>query len=118
MEQRRKKYFNAEYAWDVSPKNYVKCDPCVGILPLQQDLVQAGVWWLARDWNNYNDVNDDDEDYTNTVYFTRLHIRYNRKQFPQDLMFQVTPNKESYQARYIITHPATVIFPVKPEKNT
>jgi len=99
-----------EYAWDVSPKNYVKCDPCVGNPPVQQDLVQAGVWWLARDWNNYNDVNDDDEDYTNTVYFTRLHIRYNRKQFPQDLMFQVTPNKESYQARYIITHPATGDF--------
>lgn len=96
-----------EYAWDVSPKNYVKCDPCVSTPPGLQDLVQAGVWWLQRDWNNYDDVDSDDEDvYSSDVHFTRLHIRYNRKEFPQDLVFQVTPNKESYQARYIITHPA------------
>ena len=98
-----------EYAWDVSPKNYVKCDPCVGNPPTQQDLVQAGVWWLGRDWNNYDDV-DNDEEYNDNVYFTRLHIRYNRKEFPQDLIFQATPNKENYQARYIITHPATGDF--------
>jgi len=98
-----------EYAWDVSPKNYVKCDPCVATAPSTQDLVQAGVWWLNRDWTNYDDVWDDD-DYSDNVYFTRLHVRYNRKSFPQDLMFQVTPNKDNYQARYVITHPATGDF--------
>ena len=98
-----------EYAWDVSPKNYVKCDPCVATAPSTQDLVQAGVWWLNRDWTNYEDVWDDD-DYSDNVYFTRLHVRYNRKSFPQDLMFQVTPNKDNYQARYVITHPATGDF--------
>ncbi|HEV8272940.1 MAG TPA: DUF2330 domain-containing protein, partial [Chitinophagaceae bacterium] len=45
-----------EYAWDVSPKNFVKCDPCVATAPSTQDLVQAGVWWLNRDWTNYDDV--------------------------------------------------------------
>lgn len=95
-----------EYAWDVSPQNYVKCDPCVGNPPNQQDLVQAGVWWLKKDWSNYDDVYNDEEVVSNKVYFTRLHIRYNRKDFPQDLVFQVTPNTENYQARYIITHPA------------
>src|SRR6187551_3149112 len=98
-----------EYAWDVSPKNFVKCDPCVATAPSTQDLVQAGVWWLNRDWTNYDDVWDDD-DYSNNVYFTRLHVRYNRRSFPQDLMFQVTPNKDNYQARYVITHPATGDF--------
>jgi hypothetical protein len=98
-----------EYAWDVSPKNYVKCDPCVATAPSTQDLVQAGVWWLNRDWANYDDVWDDD-DYSDNVYFTRLHVRYNRKSFPQDLMFQVTPNTDNYQARYVITHPATGDF--------
>ncbi|MBL7731850.1 MAG: hypothetical protein JNM88_11785, partial [Chitinophagaceae bacterium] len=39
-----------------------------------------------------------------------LHVRYNRDKFPQDLMFQVTPNTENYQARYVITHPATGDF--------
>jgi hypothetical protein len=98
-----------EYAWDVSPKNYVKCDPCVATAPSTQDLAQAGVWWINRDWNDYNDV-DDEEDYSDNVYFTRLHVRYNRNSFPQDLMFQVTPNTENFQARYIITHPATGDF--------
>ena len=98
-----------EYAWDVSPKNYVKCDPCVATAPSTQDLVQAGVWWLSRDWNDYNDAQYDD-DYSANVYFTRLHIRYNRRAFPQDLMFQLTPNTENFQARYVITHPASGDF--------
>ena len=98
-----------EYAWDVSPKNYVKCDPCVATAPSTQDLVQAGVWWISRDWNDYNDAQYDD-DYSANVYFTRLHIRYNRRAFPQDLMFQLTPNTENFQARYVITHPASGDF--------
>jgi hypothetical protein len=103
-----------EYAWDVSPRNYVKCDPCVATAPSTQDLVQAGVWWINRDpialgWNDYNDDQYDD-DYSSSVYFTRLHIRYNRRAFPQDLSFQLTPNTENFQARYIITHPASGDF--------
>jgi hypothetical protein len=94
-----------EYAWDVSPKNYVKCDPCVAIAPSTQDLVQAGVWWINRDWNDYSNT-DDEIDYSDNVFFTRLHVRYNRNSFPQDLQFQLTPNTENFQARYIITHPA------------
>jgi hypothetical protein len=97
-----------EYAWDVSPKNYVKCDPCVATAPSTQDLVQAGVWWVDRNSNVYDDQQN--LDYSDKVYFTRLHIRYNRKAFPQDVMFQATPNTESFQARYIITHPATGDF--------
>ena len=99
-----------EYAWDVSPKNFVKCDPCVATAPSVQDLAQAGVWWLNRDWSDYSDVENGDEDYSSSVYFTRLHVRYNRTKFPQDLLFQVTPNVENYQARYIVTHPATGNF--------
>lgn len=93
-----------EYAWDVSPANYVKCDPCVGNPPGYEELVQAGVWWIQNnDYDNYVNEYDNDKD---KVFFTRLHIRYNRKSFAQDLMFQVTPNTENFQARYIITHPA------------
>jgi hypothetical protein len=94
-----------EYAWDVSPKNYVKCDPCVATAPSTQDLLQAGVWWINRDWNDYSNA-DDEIDYSDNVFFTRLHVRYNRNSFPQDLQFQLTPNIENFQARYIITHPA------------
>jgi hypothetical protein len=103
-----------EYAWDVSPGNYVKCDPCVATAPSTQDLVQAGVWWINRAPIDIggNDYNDDqyNDDYSSSVYFTRLHIRYNRRAFPQDLSFQLTPNTENFQARYIITHPASGDF--------
>jgi hypothetical protein len=97
-----------EYAWDVSPQNFVKCDPCVATAPDQQDLVQSGVFWLQKDWTDYSDTGEED-DYliNNKVYFSRLHFRYNRKSFPQDLSFQITPNTQNFQARYIITHPAT-----------
>jgi hypothetical protein len=94
-----------EYAWDVSPANYVKCDPCTGNPPDYNDLVQAGVWWIQNDdYENY--VNEYEAD-KGKVFFTRLHVRYNRQSFAQDLMFQATPNTENFQARYIITHPAT-----------
>ncbi|MFZ4058937.1 MAG: DUF2330 domain-containing protein [Ferruginibacter sp.] len=98
-----------EYAWNVSPQNYLKCDPCVGNPPAPQDLVQAGVFWLNRDNNEYRNI-DDEVDYSDEVFFTRMHFRYNRKSFAQDLQFQVTPNNENFQARYIITHPATGKF--------
>ena len=98
-----------EYAWDVSPQNFYHCDPCIATAPSQQDLVQSGVWWLnGKDWSDYSDVDNDEPDNgSKNVHFTRLHFRYNRKSFAQDLTFQVTPNTETFQARYIITHPAT-----------
>lgn len=101
-----------EYAWNVTPVNPMKCDPCVGNPPTEQDLLQSGVWWLnGKDWNDYSDIDNDEPDNGNrNVHFTRLHFRYNRKSFPQDLSFQVTPNTKNFQARYIITHPANGDF--------
>ncbi len=84
-----------EYAWNVAPSfNGVKCDPCVGDPPMLTEFQQAGVSWLNGNPGA-------------SVFFTRMHVRYSRDKFPQDLMFQLTPNTENYQARYIITHPAT-----------
>ena len=101
-----------EYAWDVSPQNFMKCDPCVAEAPSAQDLAQSGVWWLKdKDWSDYSDIDNDEPDNgSRNVHFTRLHFRYNRKSFPQDLVFQVTPNTQNFQARYVITHPATGSF--------
>lgn len=96
-----------EYAWDVTPVNPMKCDPCVGNPPTEQELLQAGAWWLgSNNWNDYSNIDDQDFDGNNQTFFTRIHIRYNRNSFPQDLSFQVTPNREHYQARYVVTHPA------------
>ncbi len=94
-----------EYAWDVSPSNYVKCDPCVSDPPQWNDLREAGVWWMDRD--SREDRVSQEQPANTKVFFTRLHVRYNRQSFPQDLVFQTTPNTENFQARYIVTHPAT-----------
>ncbi|HEV3324292.1 MAG TPA: DUF2330 domain-containing protein [Puia sp.] len=96
-----------EYAWDVSPSNYVKCDPCIARAPSTRDLVQAGVWWVGSSRKGSEDTDNEGEVHPAKVYFTRLHVRYNRTAFPQDLFFQETANTGNFQARYIITHPAT-----------
>lgn len=86
-----------EYAWNISPQfRGVKCDPCVGPPPIFTDLQEAGVDWAI---NSSNRASAD-------VFFTRLHVRYSRNTHPQDLQFQVTPNKEHFQARYILTNTA------------
>lgn len=83
-----------EYAWNVSPMQGMKCDPCVSPPPVFGDFATAGVNWVTG------------MNYESQVFFTRLHVRYTEDRFPQDLQFQVTPNSEHFQARYVITHPA------------
>lgn len=114
-----KKGIYLEYAWDISPRNYVKCDPCVSTPPDFAQLEHAGVDWI----NNNNGgmgfkggsrgagiAPNPNADNGGNVFFTRLHVRYNRANYPQDLMFQETPNQQNFQARYIITHPAQSNF--------
>ncbi len=76
-----------EYAW--TPNS---CDPCASEPPDITQLRAAGAFWLAE---NPND----------SVFFTRLHVRYDPTHFKQDLMFKQTDNTENFQARYIMQHP-------------
>ncbi len=85
-----------EYAWNVTPNwGGMKCDPCVGPPPINQDFSMAGVNWYQ--WNA-----------PSNIFFTRMHVRYDEAHFPADLQFQVTPNTEHYQARYVVINPAPV----------
>jgi hypothetical protein len=86
-----------EYAWDISGYQAVKCDPCPSPPLAYNDLREAGVFWL----NSQNRVN-----YIGQLFFTRMRFRYNREHFPQDLQFQVTPNKQAFQARYVMQNMA------------
>jgi Na+-translocating ferredoxin:NAD+ oxidoreductase RnfD subunit len=111
-----------EYAWNISPyTSEPKCDPCTVATPGLYELQQAGVWWLTgKDWNDYSDVYDEDEDdfqVNRNAHFTRLHIRYNRKNFAQDPTFMVTPNKDPFQTTYTITHPANGDLSCAPGKD-
>lgn len=96
-----------EYAWEVSPTQTQFCDPCVGDPPVVQDLKEAGVDWLELTSTDYH---TGARNYAGNVYFTRLHLTYDRAHFPQDLVFQETPNKDRFQGRYILTHPANGDF--------
>ena len=81
-----------EYAWDMA-----SCDPC-SATPLSPDeLRQAGVFWLDSDSGNRSNGN--------RVFISRLHVRYTRDHFPEDLRFQSTPNTHFFQGRYVLRHP-------------
>lgn len=85
-----------EYAWDISSQQPVKCDPCVTQPIYFSELREAGVWWISPQGNGYQ----------GDLFITRLHARYSRDKFPQDLMFMATPNTTSFQGRYVIHNPA------------
>ena len=89
-----------EYAWNLSGNNFVKCDPCSTNPPTYADLKDAGVHWVT--YGNEQGRWGGGADYHGDLYFTRLHVRYDRANFPQDLDFQETPNQENFQARYVM----------------
>ncbi|MBN3896553.1 MAG: DUF2330 domain-containing protein [Nostoc sp. NOS(2021)] len=91
-----------EYAWDMS-----SCDPCSADPLTQEELKQAGVFWL--DDNSPSNVpvppSFRRSSPSSNVFISRLHVRYTRDKFPEDLMFQQTANSESFQGRYVLQHP-------------
>ena len=92
-----------EYAWDGG-----WCDPCADP-PLSADELRGlGVFWL-------DDQPQQPGPYSRgrrggfrgtsgAPLVTRLHVRYNASDFPEDLVFQETGNRENYQARYVLRH--------------
>lgn len=88
-QRENKKVAFLEYAWDMS-----NCDPCAAQPLTPEELRQAGVFWLTPNQPN-------------RVFITRLHLRYARNTFPEDLTFQETGNQQLFQGRYILRHPYT-----------
>lgn len=91
-----------EYAWDMN-----WCDPCAADPLSDQELQELGVFWL-------NDQQVAPADTPNTrmivpqakdVFVSRLHVRYDEENFPEDLFFQQTGDRENFQGRYVIRHP-------------
>ncbi|BAZ42950.1 hypothetical protein NIES4101_89200 [Calothrix sp. NIES-4101] len=95
-----------EYAWDMG-----SCDPCSAEPLNNEELKEAGVFWLDK---NPSDVAPFPPSgfrrppiVSSNVFITRLHVRYTRDKFPEDLMFQTTANTENFQGRYVLQHPFT-----------
>jgi hypothetical protein len=78
-----------EYAWDMN-----WCDPCAADPLSRDELHKLGVFWVNTDNGGAADV-----------FLTRLHVRYDRAHFPEDLVFQETGDRANFQARYVLHHP-------------
>ncbi|HMU84758.1 MAG TPA: DUF2330 domain-containing protein [Leptospiraceae bacterium] len=78
-----------EHAWDMS-----WCDPCAADPLSPAELKKLGVFWVKES-----------EGGAVPAFVTRLHVRYDRAHFPEDLVFQQTGDKANFQARYIMQHP-------------
>ena len=87
-----------EYAWDMA-----WCDPCAADPLTQDELRRLGVFWVGNDL----DGNRLAPGQAQNVFVTRLHVSYDKKNFPEDLVFQETGDRENYQGRYVIRHPYT-----------
>jgi hypothetical protein len=95
-----------EYAWDMG-----SCDPCAAEPLSREELKQAGVFWLDQPSDEpvpmAPNLRRPPLPVNSSVFITRLHVRYTRDKFPEDLMFQETGNQELFQGRYILRHAFT-----------
>jgi hypothetical protein len=80
-----------EYAWDMS-----WCDPCAADPLSAEELNKLGAFWLAGSPSGAPGQ---------TAFVTRLHVRYDRAHFPEDLMLQETSDRANFQGRYVLRHP-------------
>ena len=87
-----------EYAWDMA-----WCDPCAADPLSSKELRQLGVFWI--DGNDGKQPRRIAPSPAQDVFVTRLHLRYDREHFPEDLVFQETGDRQNYQGRYVIRHP-------------
>ena len=84
-----------EYAWDMA-----WCDPCAADPLSNDELRKLGVFWVGNSGQGRIAPGQ-----PQNVFVTRLHLRYDREHFPEDLMFQETGDRQNYQGRYVIRHP-------------
>jgi hypothetical protein len=87
-----------EYAWDMA-----WCDPCAADPLTPDELRRLGVFWL----DNANGPRlgwQAPAGAPQSVFVTRLHVRYDQAHFPEDLVFQETGNRANFQGRYVLQH--------------
>lgn len=83
-----------EYAWDMG-----WCDPCAADPLSSDELRRLGVFWIGGKDGGIAPAGVQD------VFVTRLHVSYDSKHFPEDLVFQETGDRQNYQGRYVIRRP-------------
>ena len=114
-EQAKKEGYRAvftEYFWDMS-----WCDPCAADPLSNEELRKAGVFWVNNPGSEASSPPLAQGRImpprplpggAQPVMLTRLHVRYTPETFPEDLMFQETKDRQNFQTRYVLRHPAKV----------
>ena len=91
-----------EYAWDMG-----WCDPCASDPLTADELRGLGVFWLdgagggagPRPMPGMRIAPQ-----PQNVFVTRLHVRYDKAHFPEDLVFHETGDRSNFQGRYVLRH--------------
>jgi hypothetical protein len=89
-----------EYAWDTG-----WCDPCAAEPLGKGELAELGALWGEGDGPMAGRFPLGSGS-GNDPFVTRLHVRYDAQSFPEDLVFTETSDRENFQGRYILRHPA------------
>ena len=84
-----------EYAWDLS-----SCDPCSSPPMTRDEMRELGAAWVDAPDRGRRTFGGGQP-----AFVTRLHVRYDRDHFPEDLALQETGDRQSFQARYVLRHP-------------
>ncbi len=87
-----------EYAWDMA-----WCDPCAADPLSADELRQLGVFWVGDQGARSGGSKISPR--PQNVFVTRLHVRYDKDRFPEDLMFHETGDRQNFQGRYVIRRP-------------
>jgi len=92
-----------EYAWDMS-----WCDPCAANPMSHKELAELGARWVDSPADprflprpGLFQRNSGGAD----VYVTRLHVRYDAANFPEDIALLETRDRTTFQGRYVQHHP-------------
>lgn len=103
-----------EYAWDMG-----WCDPCAADPLSPDELKKLGVFWLSSADSpapvplpgirsgKLRPMPMPIRPGPVSTFVTRLHVRYNAVNFPEDLVFQETSNRDNFQGRFVLRHPFT-----------
>ena len=101
VEREKMKTVFMEYFWDMG-----WCDPCAAEPLTKKELKGLGVFWLDEELrpSQFRPRRFQPQG-AQPVKVTRLHFRYTKETFPEDLMFHETKDNQNFQGRYVLQHP-------------
>ena len=102
VERERGEAVFLEYAWDMG-----WCDPCAADPLTPEELRRLGVMWQGDGTRPLPGPRPGlvvPGPPAADAFVTRLHVRYDAAHFPEDLVFQETGDRTSFQGRYVLRH--------------